>query len=415
MIKTLQKKFISTAMIAVTVLLLVVVLAISGIFTYSVFSDVRRSAEMIAQSGGVPEPEDRPPGEGKPRRGWIGEREFTRDDLMSLRFFMVRFNAGGEISRIDTGRISSVDAEEAGEIAREIYQSGRSRGIHDRLYFYVDRSQADSAAVVCMDISSRISSIVSVIAISLCIGAVSWLAMLLLVVALSKRAIVPIAENMERQKQFVTNAGHEIKTPLAIIQANTEALELYTGQSKWTRNILAQTERLSGLMQNLLTLSRMEETDIELPMERFDLGALVEETVSQFKEPAVVRNIEIIVDAGPVTAYANRETIRQLTGILMDNAVKYTPQGGSIRVETASKDGKARLIQSNTISPEERAEDPERLFDRFYRNDQARTQKSGGYGIGLSAALAIAQANKAEISARYEEQYAIVFEVALMI
>ncbi|MDO5456596.1 MAG: HAMP domain-containing sensor histidine kinase [Eubacteriales bacterium] len=415
MIRTLQKKFIITAMTAVTILLLVIVIAISGIFTYRTYTDVRWTAERMGHEGeGKPPRDEDIPQEGDNRRGLMGKREFTRDNELSVRFFLVRFDSDGGITQTDTGRISSVDDEEANEIAEKIYASGRSQGLWDGMYYSVQR-ESEGTHVMCIDISSQINSVVSVIVISLVIAGVSWICMLLLVIALSRRAIVPIAENIEKQKQFVTNAGHEIKTPLAIILANTEALELYNGESKWTRNIRTQTERLSGLMNNLLTLSKMDEAAADLPMEAIDLAALVQEMVLQFREPASGKGIAIEISAAAAKARANKDSLRQLIGILLDNAVKYTPQGGTIRVQTLQKGTAAVLRQYNTIDPASKEKDPGRLFDRFYRSDKARTQKGGGYGIGLSAARAIAEANKAQIRAYYEGEDSIVFEVMLMI
>ena len=464
MIRTLQKKFIITAMTAVTVLLLVVVAAISGIFTLQMYREVRWTAEFMvrddpAMNGGNPampggdlygpggdarmsdiaadgqstdvqetdqgtgDYDDDLPGSdtmgpavpGRERRGWIGGREFTRDNAMSVRFFVVRFDDSGEISETQTDRILSVDEDEAQQIARDIYDSGRTQGLRSGMYYYYVSDSDSGKDIICEDISSQAASVLSVLVISLGIAAISWVCMLLLVIALSKRAIVPIAQNIERQKQFVTNAGHEIKTPLAIILANTEALELYNGESKWTRNIRSQTHRLSGLMHNLLTLSRMDEPDLVLETEMFDLGALAGETAQPFQEPAANKGIALDVRTEELKVRANRESIRQLISILLDNAVKYTPQGGEILVETVRKGKKAALRVSNTVTQEQMEEDPERLFDRFYRSDKARTQKSGGYGIGLSAAKAIAAANKAEMKAFYEGKESIVFEVMLML
>ena len=252
------------------------------------------------------------------------------------------------------------------------------------------------------------------IVISLIITAIAWILMFVLVSVLSRRAIAPIAENIVRQKQFVTNAGHELKTPLAIIMTNTEALELFNGESKWTRNIKAQTRRLNDLMQNLLTLSKMDEADLNLPMQDFDLGALIGETAAPFEEPAREKGLTLSVETPQITVKANRDSMGQLIGILMDNAVKYTPEGGSILLTAFTEGNSVILREQNTVSPDDREENPERLFDRFYRRDEARTQKKGGYGIGLSAARAIAAANRAQISAAYLEQN-IVFTVKLMV
>lgn len=452
MVRALQKKFVKTAMIAVTVLLLVVVCAISGINAYSELSDAEGIVEMLADNSGIPDFVDG----GIPQIGRMGllrGRSITEDSAMSARYFLVKFRQDGEIEKTDTSRISSVTASEAKEIAQEIYDSSGTSGVSrtgiKRGMLYCIKSQTKSeipgdggsmqppqeqnveppseeensslrgaaggTVVVGMDISGRIRSMGSVLLISLTIGVAAWFLMLLLVILLSRRAIAPIAENIVRQKQFVTNAGHEIKTPLAIILANTDALELYTGESKWTRNIRSQTQRLSGLMQNLLTLSKMDETDLQLPMSEFDLGALAKDILRQFEESAAAGEILLSTEMDAVTVRANRESIAQLIGILLDNAVKYTPKGGTVHICVRREGKHAILEESNTIDPSSKEEDPEKLFDRFYRSDRARTQKSGGYGIGLSAARAIAAANRAVIKAVYRNDYTIVFTLQLMI
>ena len=409
MVRTLQVRFVKTAMTAITVLLLVVILAISGINTYRIYADVKALEDMLLDNRGLPDMGMTNPG-GPGRRN----RRITPDRAMSVRYFLVQLSEDGTVEKTDTSRIYSVSEEEAQEMAQTVIRSGKESGLTER-FLYQTREVDDGTTVVFMDVSSQISSVLSVIVISFVIAGIGWALMLLLVIALSKKAITPIAENIVRQKQFVTNAGHELKTPLAIIMANTEALELYTGESKWTRNIKAQTQRLNVLMQNLLTLSRMDEPDLKLPMEDFDLGDLLRESAVPFEEPAREKKIQFTVDAAPVTIHANRDSMGQLLGILFDNAVKYTPEGGIITAAIRTENRQVVLEQKNSIDPASAVEDPGRLFERFYRSDSARDRKKGGYGIGLSAARAITQANGAEISAMYPDQETIVFNVRKMV
>lgn len=413
MVRTLQIKFVKTAMTAISVLLLAVICAISGIYSFDVYTKEKNTAEMLADSGGIPDFEkmkrDRPDRE-EFEKPFDGGR-MSPDDMMAVRFFVVRFDTDGGIESADTGSIYSVTGEEAEEYGKQAVAGGKQSGIIGNFMYYIkDNEDGKTAAFV--DISSQVSSILSVIVISLIIAAAAWILMLVFVSALSRRAIAPIAENIVRQKQFVTNAGHELKTPLAIIMANTEALELFNGESKWTRNIKAQTRRLNDLMQNLLTLSKMDEADLNLPMQNFDLGELVRESAAPFEEPAREKGLTLSVQTPEITVKANRDSMGQLIGILMDNAVKYTPEGGGISVTAYAEGNSVILREENTVNPDDCEQNPERLFDRFYRRDEARTQKKGGYGIGLSAARAIAAANGAQISAAYKEQN-IVFTVKI--
>ena len=415
MVRTLQIKFVKTAMTAISVLLLVVICAISGIYSFDVYTKEKNTAEMLANNGGIPDfgkmKQDRRD-RTEPMKPFDGGR-MSPDDVMAVRYFMVLYDADGVIESVDTGSIYSVTDEEAEEYGRQVIAGGRQSGIIGNfMYFLKDNEDGKTAAFV--DVSSQISSILSVIVISLIIAAIAWILMFIFVSVLSRRAIAPIADNIVRQKQFVTNAGHELKTPLAIIMANTEALELFNGESKWTRNIKAQTVRLNDLMQNLLTLSKMDEADLNLPMQEFDLGALIGETAAPFEEPAREKGLRLSVETPEITVKANRDSVGQLIGILIDNAVKYTPEGGEISVTAFEEGGSVILREQNTVSPDDCEQNPERLFDRFYRRDEARTQKKGGYGIGLSAARAIAAANGGQISAVYMEQN-IVFTVKLKV
>ena len=339
MVRTLQVRFVRTAMIAITVLLLVVVCAISGINTYRTYTDVKQLADMLLDNRGIPDMgmmEPGGPGRGgmakdselaadsgsdfvtdsdseyatdpdsdyamDPEdwdesddaddgddRGWFrGGRRISPDHAMSTRYFLVLFAEDGTVLKTDTSKIYSISSQKAQEMAQEVLAGGKESGLTER-FLYKMKKTDDGATVVFMDVSSELSSVLSVIVISFVIAAIGWSLMLLLVIALSKKAITPIAENIVRQKQFVTNAGHELKTPLAIIMANTEALELYTGESKWTRNIKDQTKRLSGLMQNLLTLYKMDEPDLKLPKEDWDLGKLLAESAAPLRSRPFLR------------------------------------------------------------------------------------------------------------------------------
>lgn len=412
MIQMLQKKFVVTAMAAITLLLLVLLGAINGVYYGITRRQAEHTLEMLAGNEGktpprFEEPNAQPPGFFNP---------ILKEDLaMSAPFFLVFFDSSGEMVRADVSRISSVTQEEAEELGKQIWETGEETGRIGRFQYRVaDSREGQGRIVVCLDMSSQIQSVLLVLATSVCIGLSSWLLMLLLVILLSKRAIRPIAQNMERQKQFVTNAGHEIKTPLAIILANTDAMELHMGESKWSRNIRAQTVRLNGLMQNLLTLSRMEEgRELPLPTSEFSLSRLAEELLGSYREMAAMNGISVCAEIPPdIRLNANRESIAQLLTILLDNAVKYADSGGRIDLLLREEEKQVGWQIRNTCESLPDAE-PERLFERFYRADSARTQKNGGYGIGLSVARAIVQAARGSITAAYEGEHALCFTVWL--
>lgn len=261
---------------------------------------------QLAESEGLytppSKPQDDPP---------HGPTAPTPDDMMGARYFYVRFDADGAVVQTNVSHILAVTEEEALSIARAVYQGGSESGYTDSFRYQVAHAlDGRSSLVICLDVSSQQRSAATVLLVSALIGLACWLAMLLLVILLSKNAIRPIALTLEKQKQFVTNAGHELKTPLAILLANTDALELHLGESKWSRNIRAQTVRLNGLMQNLLVLAKMDEGGGSLPASEFSLSLLTEEVLDFYQEEAAARGIGLGCAIQPeVTLRANRESI----------------------------------------------------------------------------------------------------------
>lgn len=398
MIRALQKKFVITAMLAITVLLLILLGAINIFNIIIVGHEVERTLLVISDSEGRMG-ELRPKPEYVPPEIPIGAPKNDYDTFMSANFFVVRFDADGDILDVDVSRTSVVTEETAKELAVQACLGGAGTGRIQRFRYRVQETNLGKTAVF-LDASGESLSYIRVLLLSGTIGILCWGLMLVFVVLLSRRAIRPIAENIEKQKQFVTNAGHEIKTPLAIIQSNTEAMELYQGENKWSRNIKEQTIRLNGLMNHLLMLARMEE-GTAVPASDFSLSEKVEEALQSFAQPMEVKHILLTPQIEPgVLLHADPVQIEQLLSILMDNAVKYANEGGEIRIRLQRSEKRIRLQVENTCDalPDVPAD---KLFDRFYRGDAARTQKNGGYGIGLAAARSIASSNHGSIDAEY--------------
>ncbi len=425
MIKTLQKKFIYSAMAAVTVLLLVL---ISGINITNSWINIRQTDRHLAMLSDTethilkqekPEfPADRffdKPSD-KPERKNLFNPPIDKDTAMSLRFFVVHLGADNSILNTNVSRISSVTEDEASEYAHKALEKQKKTGYISNFKFKItDQDKTDGVfkIIVFLDASRQSDQISAVLALSAAAALVCWFFMLLPVILLSRKAIRPIARNIQRQKQFVTDAGHEIKTPLAVIQANIDAMELINGENKWSRNIRSQTVRLNGLMQNLLTLAKMDEENQNLQMTVFSFSELCDTALQPFYEPAALRQITIQARIQPdLFIQANQEYMQRLLSVLFDNAVKYADSKGTVTVTLQTSAGKILLHVENTCSrlPQD---DAEKLFDRFYRADSARTQKNGGYGIGLSAAYAIVKAHKGTISAKYAGGNTVIFTVEL--
>lgn len=410
MIKTLKKKFIKAAMMAIT-LLLVVLLAALNITNYTV--QQRQSQELLTVlCEGRGDFRNSPPP--KQENSFLG-KPFVREGDMRQPYFSVRYSQEGEVIGVNLTNITSIGEEEAMQLAEEIMSYGEIRGKHHDYLFAKNEIQGpkgEEINVVLLDNSLKKQSLIMVLVISIFSGLGCWLMMLLVVILLSQKAISPIAENMERQKQFVTDAGHEIKTPLAIILSNAEAMELYNGENKWIKNIKEQAERLNGLMQNLLLLSKMDETALTLNMTEFSLKELTEDTVNMYETAAERKKLGINRVFEEVSVKGNRDALGRLISIIMDNAVKYSKEDSIIEV-TLSKTGKNTILTIESTSAAPLTGNPEILFQRFYRGDSARTQKSGGYGIGLSSAKSIVEFHKGNIEAKYKEGQRILFIISL--
>lgn len=430
MVKTLQKRFIKTAMLAVTLLLLAVFIALN-IYNYASAKNELNStmallSEYEGDRGNVPtdRPDHLPPipdgenphehdDDGEPStdefvhgfmEGRVSFKKTDRDVFLTSPFFMVRLNSEGEVVYSDISQISSLTGETAAAIALEVYGSGIPSGrAGTYIYNIIENTGGKGHTIIFLDTSAERENVIRIALVSLGIAVGAWLVMFALVFFLSKKAIRPIAENIEKQKQFVTNAGHELKTPLAVIQSNTEAMELFNGESKWSRNIKTQVARMNDLTKNLLTLSRMDESADSMVTENLDLSELVNEQLQTFASSFEQKGLKVSSDIKEgITVKGDRGQLTQLLGLLFDNACKYANDGGSLDVSLAKSGQKVTLISKNTCD-ELPAAAPDKLFDRFYRSDESHSQKVSGQGIGLSVAAAIAQNHRGSICAEYDK------------
>lgn len=396
-------------MTAITILL-IVLLGVINIANALVTSRQTDSMlESLLENEISPAPQ-LPPIKGEKRD--FPDFRLPENNEMSAVFFSV-FVSDGEISGIDTGRMGSMSEEDALLIAEKALSSMSAEGKTGN-YKYKSALLNDGRTVyIFLDTSIQTQSVTLVLVLSCLVGALCVLMMLLPVKFLAKKSIKPIAENIERQKRFITDAGHELKTPLAIILANTDAMELMGGENKYSKNIREQVVRLTGLMQNLLTLAKIDENEARIVKEPVDIGKTADETLNMFREAMMPKKLSIEKHIqNDVVAPANKELLSQLFSILTDNAVKYATEASTVYTELYRAEKNAVFAIRNKCDSLPDCP-PEKLFDRFYRADSARTQKGGGYGIGLSSAMAIAVAHGGKLSAEYADNNTIIFTVKL--
>ena len=401
MTKTLKRRFIIFTMSAVTCLLLFIVLAINGVNWMMLERQSDMMLETLVDADGSFQQMDfnRPPPFSRP---------LDMDRMRASRFFIVRSDQSGNIVNVNIDQISAIDQETAKSYALEVLKTDDTSGrVHG--YKYAVKELGPNKLTFFMDTSEQSENFRMVLFASSAIAVLCWVILLIIVILLSGKVIRPVLVGMEKQKQFITNAGHEMKTPLAIIQSNNDTMVLIHGENKYNVHIRNQTKRLNVLMSNLLTLAKLDE-EIPLPTETVNISDVAGELLPAYTEDAQARNLRFTVQIEPdIVIQTNKDSFRQMITVLLDNAIKYTPDSGSVRLSLARDGRHIQIIEENTCDPSLEP-DPERLFERFYRGDAARTQKeSSGYGIGLSAARAICENFGGKLTAEYSSADSIRF------
>ena len=316
------------------------------------------------------------------------------------RFFSVTLAADGTILDVQIPVFSFVEREEATALAEKVCAQPSDNGFQS-VYRYSRQSSGDDTVTIrFLDCGRELGSFQRFLLVSLILSALGVLVLFGIVVYFSGRIVRPFAESYEKQKQFITDAGHEIKTPLTIIQADADVLEMDLGENEWLADIQNNVRRLTDLTNDLVSLARMEEGGTPLELVEIPISDVVVETAQSFRTLAQAQNKELIIRAEPMLSMdADEKAIAKLVGILMDNALKYAPEGTAI-ILCLEKQGKQLRLWVENVSAVPLPEgNLNRLFERFYRTDPSRNSQSGGHGIGLSIASAIASAHNGQIHA----------------
>ena len=409
--RRLRRKFILVAMGAVTVVL---TLIIAGINVVN-YSHVCKMADerldyILAGKGGIDweeEPRTDPGNGGDANTGMVADGDragaraghfegMTAESPFDTRYFTVTL-VDGQVVDVNTARIAAVGAKRAARIAMGLDSKGWTSGFSGN-YRYTVTVQGDKTTYVFVDCSRELASFHSFLSASVAISCIGWLAVLAIVTAASGAVIRPMVESYSKQKRFVTDASHEIKTPLAVIDAANEVQEIESGESEWTQSIHEQVTRLTALTERLVFLARMDEGSAGFTMASIDLSEAVDKAAAPFESVAVSRGKRLSVSvATGVRAHADAAAVTQVVELLLDNATRYASEGSVIElslraVSRGAGKGSAELVVSNAVDelPEG---DLDRLFDRFYRADVSRSSKTGGSGVGLSVVRAIAEAH----------------------
>lgn len=395
MFRAFRIRLITATMLAISV----IVFAITGAINVSNAVRLRRYADNMLSlisdyNGTIPE-----------NTTEIEDRVdffISRETPFQTRYFVIHLNRSGGITDTMTNYISAVSVDDL------FYYAGLTADLTDGsrgtvgTYRYLVRDTESGKMVTFLDRSQDLNSSMQLLFTSISMALIGLSCICMLLILLSGKLIQPFKRNHERQKQFITDAGHELKTPLAIIRTNAEVLECCYGSNEWIDSIKNQTNRLDGLVKGLLQLARSNEMPNDNVPMVFPLSAAVSEIAESFVTMANQKGHEMKLDIAPNIEYkGDAKAISTLVSILIDNAIKYASEGGDIAV-SLTRLGKstartAKLVVDNATNIDSK-EDVNRYFERFYRSDSSRSRQTGGYGIGLSVAKTIIEAHKGKIT-----------------
>ena len=328
-------------------------------------------------------------------------------------FYDILMNEDGSIQSIQQHGI----VEEAGINVQQVVQqavSEKTVGGKIGSYKYSIAFREDGTArIILLDISIQLQALYNMLKSALMVGAALTVVLLLILLPVSSRVAKAFMRNAEKQKRFITDAGHDLKTPIAIMRSNLDVMELTQGKSKWSDNIRSQANRLEHLVGQLLMMARLEESEIGDPTVCFDFSELLREQwqayATRFEQKHAAADIQI---PDNITMRGRKEYIQQLTDLLLDNAAQYMDDHGRFFLSASSERKTVRVRIQNTVE-QLPAQQPDELTERFARGDTARNQKSGGSGIGLSAAKRITEMHRGRLEVSYPDSHAFCVTVEL--
>lgn len=324
---------------------------------------------------------------------------YNEDSSYRTRFFRIFLDEDKKVTNVNLDHIAAVDEKKAVRMTKMAMLRRGKVGLVGSYRYRKEYKDGQVRSIIFLDCKENQSFYHLAVTITITVSTLLTCLITVIFAIASKRAVRPFEINSNRQKQFITDASHELKTPLAIISANAEVLQYKGDGNEWTQNIIDQTKHMGKLINQLLVLAKLDEVQEKSEKQEADLKLLLEETIEPFEEVATQKKVtlKLHLEEG-VTIRVNREQIAQLVSILTENAAKYVNDGGKIVWRLTKTQHGAVLVVKNTTEKE--LPDTKRMFDRFYRSDSSRSSKTGGQGIGLSIAKKIVDSHKGSITAK---------------
>ncbi|NWO20482.1 HAMP domain-containing histidine kinase [Oribacterium sp. oral taxon 102] len=407
MIRKLQKRLLLASMLSLFLVLCILIGTASAMNYHKLIRNADDTLQILRENGGrFPSPPESPPGTDS-----ASEQHLFRERPFESRYFLVVFRSDGTAESVELGRIAAVDRDSAVRYGQRILVSRGSEGFLDD-YRYLKYEEDGRTGILFLDCVRSLEDFRHFLCNILLVCFAGMIAVWAVLQLLSRRIVKPFLESDRKQKQFVTDAGHELKTPLAALRADADLLEMDFGENEWLQDIGEQIRRLTALTHHLISLSRLEEQPRE-GLRSLCLSEIAVETAECFRAPARVQRKTL-------TASIQRElymqgdpaAMRELFSILLDNAVKYSPEGSEISLSLTRRRNTLLLTVYNRCKHLSR-ESVGHLFDRFYRADASRSSQTGGFGLGLSIAAAAVRAHRGEIMAETADEESLLITVKL--
>lgn len=400
--KKLQRKMIAVAFVSI---ILVFSILVAGLYFTLGLSNANRADAMTRlisyNDGKMPVLHDFNEEEFEAKTRY--KIDLNEEAEFRTRYFTVKLGNNEEEYQVKMDHIASVSESEAVKMAKNVGYRDKETGFYGKYRYRIVSTDSAIDYVIFLDCTDYFDSQKATLNIAIVLSVMFALLVSFIFASLSSKILKPFEMNQRSQKQFITDASHELKTPLAVISANAEVLKYKNGENEWTNNIISQTEKMSKLINQLLILTRMEEVGDAEKKELLDYSEIVNNSLNKFREVINGRNatVKTMIDDS-VKVIGVRNQIENLSDILIENASKYVTEGGEVTVSLNSSGKKTMLCVYNSAELGD-GFDPERIFDRFYRTDRSRTSSTGGHGIGLSIAKRISEEHRGKIEARVKE------------
>ena len=408
MFRKLRLRFIATASLAILIVLFSVVGVLNSARHVQTVDEINKILTLLSDNGGSFPSISKTTSE-------LGDT-VSVDTLFQYRYFSAKMDHHGNIISLNSSNISDLTDQEVKEFLERISHSKDTRGdfsYHHHTYSYMmSQTSRRSDLIVVLDSTNQFRDNMTLVHLSIWMSGISFIFFVLVISIVSGKVIKPFIRNYERQRRFITNAGHELKTPLAIISANNELVELMNGESEWTKSTNDQVKRMTGLINSLVAMARLEEQP-ELVLTNVNFSDIARDAAEDFKGPVIKDGKEFVMDIQPnIHVKAEEKSLFELVTLLVDNANKYCDPAGKVSV-TLRKNrlSKVKLEISNTYTKGKDV-DYTKFFERFYREDESHNNKTSGYGIGLSMAQTMVKLFKGNISVNYKDD-TITFVVSL--